>query len=576
MEERLTPAEYAERGWDLHRRYVEGVRDGSVVHNEWIRLAVERYERDLGRDDLEFNRGKVDRVFKFFSLINIKKGRQFPLLPFQAFILVNLFGLYWRGTESRKYNYFFLFVARKSGKTEFASALQLFFMLGEGVESPESLLLASTTKQAKIALGAIQRMIINSPAIARHLKFPKRGYDIFFKDRRKTGYVSVFVPDADKLDGYSPSSAILDEIHTYGDSSLFDIISQGILARENPLVLLISTAGFEKDSFCNDLVEHGKEILRGNQEDDSYFFMLYMLDEADDPEDKSCWPKANPALGDISSHRMMEDNFKKAKISPSTYNSFLTKNLNIFTQSHSEWIESRVLSQAFGRVDPADLEGRECYGGLDLSSTQDLTSFVLFFPGEEGNHAAVPFFFLADNKKTRNSKYAHLYDRWERAGHLTRCETPTIDHDLVAAKIGELSRRYNLLGIGYDQWNIQLIEKQIKELGFRKKEDVAAGEEPSLVSVKQNHGSMNSPMKFLEALLFDGGLDFPDNPVMRWNLDNVVVQQERTYGNIKPIKNANRDPIDGVIGLLNATAVYLWFGQQDEDSLLDVWREWAK
>lgn len=568
--ERLSPEEYVKLGWKLHKEYVDGVESGEIITNEWIKLAVKRYKEDLQRDDIELKENAVNRILKFISIINIEKDKQFPLLPFQAFILVNLFGLYYKNTNRRKYNYAFLFISRKNGKTEFAALLQLYFLLADGVEAPENLLLASTTKQAKIALNSIQRMIMNTDILKKYLQFPKRGYDIFFKNPDNVGYISVFVPSADKLDGYSPTSSILDEIHAYTDSALFDIISQGVLARENPLIFLTSTAGFNKESFCNDLVEGGKNILLKNYEDDSFFYMLYMPDENDDPTDENCWIKSNPALGKINNLEHLRNNFKKARLSPSSYNSFLTKNLNIFTQSHAEWIEQKTLNEAINNVDYSELYGQECYAGIDLSSTQDLTSFVLLFKVND-RFKVIPYFFLADNKMTRNSKFAYKYEQWERDDHLIRCNSQTIDYDLIADKIKELKELYVINYIGYDPYNIELIERQLKELGFTRNNDY---NNQNLIPVKQTHGALNAPMKYVESLLINKYVDFTDNPILPWNITNAMVQQERTYGNIKPVKNANRDPIDGLISLLNAMSVYLKFNDDESGDLLEVWKSY--
>lgn len=568
--DRLSPEQYCEFGWKQHQKYIHDVQKGLILTNKWIKLAIKRFEDDLKREDLELRKDKVDKVFKFISLVNIKRNTQFPILGFQAFIIVNLFGLYYKGTNRRKYNYAFLFIARKNGKTAFAALLQLYFMLADGIESPENLLLASTTKQAKIALESIQKMISNSPILKKYLKYPKKGYDIVFRDFEKNGYISVFVPDSDKLDGYSPSSSILDEVHAYRDSGLFDIISQGILARENPLIFLVSTAGFEKDSFCNKLVDGGKDVLNKNTKDESFFYMLYSLDEKDDPNDKSCWIKANPALGKITNIEHLENFYDKAVSLPTSYNSFLTKSLNLFTQAHTEWIDNQTLDKVFGKLDTEKLKGKPCFGGLDLSSTQDLTSFSLFF-NENDTYQVLTYFFLADNKKTRNSKYSYLYESWEKQGYLIRCNDESIDYDLVAQKIKELQEIYDIQAIGFDPYNILMIEKQLKKLGFhRKKYD---DKEPNFIQINQTEGVLNSPMKFLESIVISKNISFTDNPILKWNFRNVVVKQERNYGNIKPVKNKNKDPIDGIISTLNAISVFLKNNVEENntDDLLNNW-----
>lgn len=542
----LTPEKYADHYLLSGYQYAEQIRSGEITANRWIRLAVDRFYRDLERDEFIKDETAVRRVLAFFSLVNINiknKYRQYQLIPYQAFIILNLFLFYHKETNKRRFRYMFLFVGRKNSKTVFAVALNLYFLVLDGIQDPQSLLLASTREQATISLDYAKDMVSHSPALHRRLQIMQ--YQIRFEFNGSRGFMKTVASESARLDGYNPSSAILDEIHAYKDDELFNVIKSGILARDNPIIILISTAGFKIDSFCYTMVENGKNILNGTVEDDSFLVMLYTLDEKDDYNDPETWIKSNPALGVIITPDDLLIEYNQGKNIASQLPNFLTKHLNVFVEGSTSWIPEQVLQRVNLPVDLDKYLGKPCYIGVDFSSTRDLTSIVCLFRDEEsGIFDVYPLFFFANNPNRRLRQGGIDLRPWIREGYIRECQTETIDYDLIYDAFVELSEKFEIVSIAYDPFNSDLIIPRLNNLGINS------------VSFPQNPKTFNFPLKYLEKLIYDRGIRFGSNPALLWNFRNVVLYEDGN-GNIKIMKNRSRDAVDGAVSLGMAIAVWL-------------------
>lgn len=535
---------YIEHQRQKAQQYIEGVESGKIVANRWIKLAVKRYLKDLKRKDLVQDQAKVDRVFKFFSMLRVKRGKkyqQFEFELYQAFIIQCLFLFYYTDGR-RRFTYFFLFVARKNGKTVFAVCLNLYFLIADKEVDPQVLLLASTREQASIALEYAKNIIRNSPALNKAVKSQK--YKIVYNRGESSGFMKTLASKSNTLDGYNPHSAILDEVHSYPDDSLFNVIKSGIIERENPVVSLISTAGFVLDSLCNDLVETSKNILKGTVKDDSFLALLYTLDDKDDWNEEKNWVKANPTLGSLLKVEKLRIEYNQTQIRPSTKPNFKTKNLNIFVESSDAWIEEDIIAKVYRDVG-IDLAGRKCYGGIDLSSTKDLTAFTLVFEIDEVFYQ-ITFFFLPDNPEKKLRKGGVDLQLWIETGHIIESKTKTIDYDLIYQTIENCSKLYDIVSIAYDPFNSALLVPKIEDLGI------------TCNAFKQTALHFNFPLKFLEKMIYEQRMILGINPVMRWNFRNVVLYVDGN-GNIKIVKNKSLDSVDGVVSL--AMAIGEWIAE---------------
>jgi phage terminase large subunit-like protein len=516
--------------------YITGVQSGKIIANKWIRLAVKRYLFDVKRKDLVLRPDRVSHVFKFFSFlrINIKNQyRQFDLLPYQAFIIHNLF-LFYKPDGRRRFRYSFLFISRKSGKTVFATALNLYFLVGDGVKDPQCLLLASTREQATIALEYAKSIVFNSPVLNA---IDVQRFSMKFNHKDSRGLLKTLASNANRLDGYSPSAAILDEIHSYPDDSLFKVIKSGILARENPMIMLISTAGFMMDSFCFDMVESGKNVLEKKVNDDSFFYMLFTLDDSDKWDNPKIWQKSNPGIGATINLSDLEIEFNQAQIRPSEVSNFKTKNLNLFVETSQGWIDENQLSKVYKSID-IDLTGAKCYAGLDLSSTRDLVSLVLLFE-IDGKYYVKSLFYLPNNPERKLRKGGINLSRWITDGFIIESKTKTLDYDLIMQQLESLAKVYNIYSLSYDPFNSALIVPKIEELGI------------NCIPFKQTAINFNFPLKFMEKQIYDNNIILDKNPVLRWNFRNVVLYVDGNE-NIKIVKNKSLDSVDGVVSLAMA------------------------
>lgn len=548
----IDPTTYAEIHHKAAYDYADQVAEKRIVANRWIRLAVKRFRKDLKRTVFTQDPDRVKIVYKFFSLLNIqRKGEyeQFVLHPYQAFIILNLFLFYFSKTGRRRFTSMFLFIARKNGKTVFAVALNLYFLVLDGVVDPQSLLIASTREQATIALDYAKGIINNSPAIQSRLR-PMQ-YEIRFKDRNSVGFMKpVPAIDPDRLDGYSPSSAILDEVHSYRDAKRYEVVTSGQGARLDPITLMITTAGTLVDSFCNVMFENCKSILRGEAKDDSMFTLLYCLDEDDDYNDPNLWIKANPSEGEIVTREYLLQEYQKTINIPSLLPNFLTKHLNIFTGGSEVWIAEDKLSRANVPYFITRVKKQDIYLGLDLSSTRDLTSLVGLLE-EDRKFDAIPWFWLPNNSEMLFRKGGINLMNWIREGHITHCQTETIDYDMIYDKIIDIDKDFNIVALGYDPFNSDLILPRLIDYGI------------NTYKFPQTASAFNFPLKYLEKMILEKQMSFGKNPVLLWNFRNVVLYIDGN-NNIKIMKNKSRDSVDGAVSLGMALGGWLAYNLDPE------------
>jgi phage terminase large subunit-like protein len=541
--EPLNPDKYVEECWRKAKYYCEGIENGSIISNKYIKLAIQRHKQDLLRPDLEWKPIKVERVFKFFSYLFVDKNEQLRLEPFQAFILMTLFGFYFKNTEIRKYLYAFLFIARKNGKTTLSSALQLYFMLGDEVSFPQSVLIASSVAQVnKTAFKELSQIVKSSPALHKRLEVQRNR--IIFKDRERIGSCEVVPAIEDRLEGLNPTSCILDEVHTYDSPQKFNVIKNALGTKKNPMLFLISTAGNDENSFCAELVNTGKNVLNGLSEDDRFFYLLYHIENGDDWKDEKCWIKANPGLGTILSSQVLKDQLKTSISLPSSRFDFVTKRMNIFRNDEVQWIPDDMLFKVTQKYDESILEKQECYIGIDLSSTRDLTAVVCLFL-IKGKFYVKPYFFFANNEEKIYRKNGININNWVDSGHIIKCQSSTIDYELLYEKIIEISQKYDIRAIYYDKFNSALLIPKIQiQLGNICK------------SFNQTAMSFNQPLKYLEKMIFDGEIEMGDNPVLVWNVRNAVLYIDGNE-NIKIMKNKSKDSVDGIVALGMAMGAYI-------------------
>lgn len=539
---RLEPQEYCDKCWTDSEAYIRGVKDGSVVAGKYILKAIQRYDKLRKDSKYVYRTEKVDKVFKFFSFLNVEhknEYKQFPLMGWQSFFLSFIFGFYYaKDKEKRLIKEAFLFVGRKNGKTALSAAIQLFGMLGDGIKVPQSLLLANTAQQSGVALSFAKDMITHTPVLRDRLIGQRSR--IVFRDVQKQGFCQIFsTVDSARLEGYSPSMAILDEVHNWTDNTVYNAIKTGTGARLNPLVMIITTAGNKNNGFCNDYLKYHKNVLDGNIKDDTILGMVYQPDQEDSLEDTACWSKANPALGIINSLQDLENTFKQAQYSYADKYAFITKHLNIFWDTPDVWIPEEELKPCFEDFDETLLYGKDCFIGMDLSKNTDLTSIVVVVPDVENKITyAIPYFWMANRPDNMVRKNGKDLSSWIKKGHITKCDSKVIDFDDIYNKIVQIAEDFNVVSVSYDPYNSPQLVSRLKDYGI------------NCERFNQTASKFNAPLKTLEEMVYNKTIKLK-NPVLLWNFANVVLYVDGN-ANIKIIKNAQADSVDGCVALSEA------------------------
>ncbi len=543
---RLSTEEYVKRCNTYTELYIEGVETNYITVGKYIKKIISKYKSLLKNETYVFRQDKVNKVFSFFSFLNINHKDnyvQFPLLPWQCFLLTYVFGFYYKSdTEKRLIREAVLFIGRKNGKTALSSAIQLYGMLGDNVICPQSLLLANTAQQAAVALNFAKDMVIHTPELKERLMGQRSR--IIFSDFEKQGFCQIFsTVDPARLEGYSPSMCICDECHNWETNTIYQAVKTGTGARKNPLLMIISTAGSKHHMFFQDIIDYHKNILDEKINDDSTVGFIYQLDEEDDLSNTDNWYKANPSLTFINSLEDLKIAYNQAQFSYADKYSFATKNLNLFVDTPDTWIPEEYLLPLFENFNEEQFYGHDVYIGMDLSKNIDLSSIVLFIPKDDKFYV-IPYFWLAnfpgnEVRKSGMNLSNWIFDKW-----ITRCETKTIDIQMIYNKLVDLSSKFNIISIQYDQYNTPVLISMLKDAGF------------NCEKFAQTATKFNAPMKALEDLVYNKKM-IMKNPVLLWNFANIVLYIEPGNANIKIAKNKQNDSVDGCVALAMAIGGWL-------------------
>lgn len=527
-------------------QYIDDVLDGTIPACEWVQRAVERHLRDLedgGERGLWFDRDAAQIAIDFFGLLKHSKGEwaglTIELEPWQQFILWVLFG--WKREDgNRRFKTAYEEVARKNGKSTIAAGIGCYLLVADGEPGAEIYSAATKKDQAKITHSEATRMVKASPPLRKRVT-------VFRDNLHIQGTASKFEPlgrDSDSMDGLNVHGAIVDELHAWKTADLWDVLETATGSRRQPLMFAITTAGYDRQSLCYQMHDYTEKVLEGVVEDDSWFGIIFTLDEDDDWQDERCWIKANPNLGVSKKLDDMQRLAERAKEMPSRLNAFLRLHLNIWTQAETKWV-SREHWDACGKaVDELGLRGRTCYGGLDLSSTTDVSAFVLVFPPqtEDDDYQVLCRFWIPeDSMHDRVRRDRVPYDAWVRQGYITATPGNVIDYAWILAQIDEDMQTYDVEEIAFDRWGATKIQTELMDRGG----------EDFMIQFGQGYRSMSPPMKELEKLILGHQVAHGNNPVLSWMADNLVAREDPA-GNIKPDKEKSIEKIDGMVALIMA------------------------
>lgn len=529
-------------------QYAEDVLSGKIVTGHYIKLAAERFFRLMYDGRYEFREDKVEQVCEFISIIHHYTGKHagkpFVLEAWQEWIVASMYGFYLRGTNERLVQSAYIEMARKQGKSAFASALCLYHLIADGEMNAEVYMAANSKDQAKVSFN----MASNFSKMLDPGKEFLDPYRDTIKYERTLSFLKVLAADSSKLDGPNASMYLIDEYHAAKNSGVKDVLQSSQGMRENPMAVIITTAGFDRLGVCYQYREMCTEVVSGLKEDDTLFIAIYCLDKEDDWKDEAVWVKSNPNLGVTVQTKYLKTQVRKAINTPSDEVGIKTKNLNIWCDAEKTWIKDDYILSASANVNLEEYNGLDCFIGVDLSSTSDLTSFSVMIPTTEKMVWKI-FYFLPEAALTEK-RFKELYGEWARQGAL--CITPgnVVDYDFILNKIMEIGQILNIVTIGYDSWNATQFVINCTEKGL------------PMEPYSQSIGNFNKPTKELERLLLSGVAVIDNNIITRHCFRNVVMARDKN-GNTKPSKQYEEKKIDGVIAMIEALGVYLMCPRYD-------------
>jgi len=483
---------------------------------------------------------RADRAVRLINQLTHTKGpfaRQgFNLRPWQVRIVKQLFKT---GKDGRRiYRQCLLMLPRKNGKSEIAAALAIYFLMFDGEIGGEVYSAAADKDQAALVFNVASQMIRNDPTLAAQCEI----YDSYKRiiHKESGSFYRAISAEAYSKHGFNASVIIYDELHAAPNRELYDVLTTSQGARSQPLMLAISTAGFDRHSILWELYAHAKKVAENPALDPTFLPILYEAPIDADWTDEKVWKQANPALGDFRSLEEMRVAAARAKEIPAQENTFRRLYLNQWTEQASRWISMPAWDACRVPMDRASLRGRRCYLALDLSSTKDLTALVAVFPDDEGGFDVLPHFFIPQESiRERSHRDRVPYDQWQ-GDYLTATPGNQVDYQAIRRMVNEWASEFEIREIAIDPWNATDLTQQLeKQDGF------------TLVVMRQGFASLSAPSKSFEKAILSRTLRHDGHPVLRWNIGNVSTETDAA-GNIKPSKKTSTERIDGVVALIMA------------------------
>lgn len=522
--------------------YVEDVLNGKIVVGELIKLACQRFKDDLQRQDIYFNESVVDKAINFIGTLKHfmgkSSGKHFKLENWQQFIIANIVGWYWTDGNTRRFTSSYIEVSRKNGKTALAAALCLYYLIADGEDGAEVDLAANSKEQAKIAFEFCSSFSKQLDPKGKYLK-PYRDNVQFALNNSK---LKVFAADDSKLDGFNASFGLIDEYHAAKNSKVRDVIKSSMGMRNNPHLCTITTAGFDKTLPCYKLRSTSIEILNKLKTDDSMFIAIYSLDDKDNWTDKDNWVKCTPNLNVTVTSKYIKEQVQSAINNPSEEVGVKTKTLNLWCDVADVWLPESYIVKASKDIHLEDFRDCECYIGVDLSATSDLTA-VSYLIEKDNIYYFKTDYYLPESALV-DKPDRETYKIWKQQGLITITAGNVTDYDYITNDIVAASNILNIQKIGYDKWNATQWAIHATEIGL------------PLEEYPQTMGNFNRPTKELERLILSGNTVIDNNEITRWCFRNVELKSDYN-GNVKPNKGIKSKKIDGVIAIIQALGMYL-------------------
>ena len=508
-----------------------------------------------------YNKEAADYAVLFIESLKHTKGSwyrtPFELIDWQEQIIRDVFGIL-KPNGYRQFNTAYIEIPKKMGKSELAAAVALLLTCGDGEERAEVYGCAADRNQAKIVYDVAVDMVRLCPPLSKRVKILESQKKLIYRPTNST--YQVLSADVANKHGFNTSGVIFDELHTQPNRKLYDVMTKGSGdARMQPLYFLITTAGNDTNSICYEVHQKAKDLIEGRKIDPTFYPVIYGADESDDWTDPEVWKKANPSLGITVGIDKVQAACDSAKQNPSEENAFRQLRLNQWVKQAVRWMPMDKWDACAFPVNPDELRGRVCYGGLDLSSTTDITAFVLVFPPRDENdkYVVLPYFWIPEDNIDLRVRRDHVpYDLWEKKGCLETTEGNVIHYGYIEKFIEQLGERYNIREIAFDRWGAVQMVQNLEGMGF------------TVVPFGQGFKDMSPPTKELMKLVLEKRIAHGGHPVLRWMMDNIFIRRDPA-GNIKADKEKSTEKIDGAIAMIMGLDRAIRGGNDNEASVYD-------
>lgn len=491
-----------------------------------------------------YDEAKAKRAVSFFNSLKHTKGKwkgvPFDLLPWQDKIISDIFGTV-KENGYRQYNTAYVEIPKKNGKSELAAGVALYLTCADMEWGAEVYGCASDRQQASIVFDVAVDMVDQCSALKKRIKPVMSVKRLVYKPTNS--FYQVLSSEAFTKHGLNVHGVIFDELHAQPNRDLFDVMTMGSGdARTQPLFFLITTAGTDRESICFEQHQKAVDILEGRKIDHTFYPVIYGLPDTDDWTKEENWYKSNPSLGHTIDIEKVRNAFISAKENPAEENLFRQLRLNQWVKQSLRWMSMSHYDDCDELIDIRYLKGRECYGGLDLSTTLDLTAFVLVFPprNDAEKYIILPYFWIPeDNLKKRVNRDHVPYDVWQAQGHIKTTPGNVVDYRWIEEDIKRIASEFVIKEIAYDRYNATQIILNLMDEGL------------TMIPFGQGFKDMSPPTKEIFTLVLQNKIIHNMHPVLRWNFDNVCVETDSAE-NIKPSKKRSTERIDGAVATIMA------------------------
>ena len=523
---------------EKYTKYALDIINGNIIAGELVKLACKRYISWFDRDDIYFDTEKADKPVKFIAKLKHFtgkfKGQPFILQDWQEFMIYNIFGWIRKDTGTRLIRNAYIQISRKCGKTSLASALGLYGMIADDEAGAEVTCVSPSAEQSRIAFKSASSYL---DTINRFKLFKALRGEIRF-EKTKSRF-RIMSSDANFGDGFNPSLAIIDEYHAMKDNDIPNVLISGMGMRTQPLMLYITTAGFNLFSPCKKYRDMCEEILRGVKEDDTIFALIYEMDKDDDYNDASNWKKCCPSLGITVTDDYMKQQLVMMKNNPSDEVPILTKTFNIWCATAASWLPQSLILESSKKVDITQYN-KDVYAvlGVDLAAVSDLTCLSAIF-NVDGIFYFKTWIFIPEVALTESTNKS-MYKNWVKQGLIEVTPGNATDYDYILNKIFDINKHLNIIKVMYDTWNATQFT------------ETATQNRIKMEPFSQSLGNFNRPTKEFERLLRLGKIVIDDNEAVRWCISNCTLKTDH-HENVKPVKGGTKyQKIDAAISMLEA------------------------